>query len=85
MKSNEKIVLLGIFVLAFLVMGVFPVYGLSDSGANSPICGLTDSGSPEASQNFTFYAVYDRLVDLGGSYHTHAAMSGDGNKLIYAD
>jgi hypothetical protein len=85
MKSNKKkIVLLGIFVLAFLVMGVVPVCGLSDSGANSPICGLTDSGLPEASQNFSFYAVYDRLVDLNSFDSTHAAMSGDGNKLIYS-
>ncbi|NQE53084.1 hypothetical protein C5S29_05785 [ANME-1 cluster archaeon GoMg3.2] len=84
MKSNKKIVLLGIFVLAFLVMGVVPVCGLSDSGANSPICGLTDSGSPEVSPNFTFYAVYDRLVDLNSFDFTHAAMSGDGNKLIYS-
>jgi hypothetical protein len=84
MKSNKKIVLLGIFVLAFLVMGVVPVCGLSDSGANSPICGLTDSGSPEASQNFSFYAVYDRLVNLNSFGFTHTAMSGDGNKLIYS-
>ncbi|NQE52231.1 hypothetical protein C5S29_01460 [ANME-1 cluster archaeon GoMg3.2] len=69
-----------------MVMGVVPVCGLSDSGANSPICGLTDSGSPEVSQNFSFYAVYDRLVEgLHGGGRTHAAMSGDGNKLIYSD
>ena len=64
MALNKKIVL-GIFVLAFLVMSVVPVCGQSD---------------------FSFYAVYDRLADtesLEGQIWC-AAMSGDGNRLIFS-
>ena len=74
MTRNKKIIF-GIFALAFFVMSVVPV------------CGQSDFGSSDVHQDdFTFYAVYDRLVEgLHGGGSTHAAMSGDGNKLIYSD
>jgi len=72
MTRNKKIAL-GIFVFAFLVMSVVSV------------CGQSDFGSSDVHQDdFSFYAVYDRLVDLNSFDFTHAAMSGDGNKLIYS-
>ena len=74
MKSNKKfVILLEILVITFLVMSVVQV------------CGLSDFGSSDVHQDdFSFYAVYDRLVDLNSFDCTHAAMSGDGNKLIYS-
>ena len=71
MNTNRKfVILLEILVITFLVMSVVPV------------CGLSDFGSSDVLQDdFSFYAVYDRL--LNSFDFTHAAMSGDGNKLIY--
>jgi len=67
-ESYKKVVL-GMFVLAFLVMSAAPVYGQG----NAPI-------------GFTFYAVYDRLVDTDsqGIHIGSVAMSGDGSKLIFS-
>ena len=74
MSINKKIVF-EIFALVFLVMSAVPV------------CGQSDFGSPDVRQKgFSFYAVYDRLADtesLEGQIWC-AAMSGDGNRLIFS-
>jgi hypothetical protein len=46
----------------------------------------TSPPPPLSPSSFTFYAVYDRLVDTDndGFRIYHAAMSGDGNKLIFS-
>ena len=74
-KKRDKRIVLKIFVLAFLVMSVVPVCGQSDFG----------SAPTPAPIGFTFYAVYDWLVDTD-NHNLHigpAAMSGDGNRLIF--
>ncbi|MGB7000841.1 MAG: DUF2341 domain-containing protein [Halobacteriota archaeon] len=64
MKSNRKYILLGILVLAFLIMSVVPVCGLSESSTNCPIFGLANSGSTEVTATPDTQWMYYRAVTI---------------------
>lgn len=77
MKRLMILILVSIFILTVLPASA-AVQNQRVNWAHSP--------APPSASSFTFYAIYDRLADDDsiGAHLTHSAMSGDGEKLIFA-
>jgi len=87
MRKLNLVMTLVLFLAGALVAdgGLLTLEVGSTSAAEAPVVSRP-SKEPEPDSNFTFYAIYDRLVDTDSlNVHIdHAAMSGDGRRIIFS-